>query len=256
MNFIISYGLRVFCGLLFLLSLTSCVAVSKHTPHEKAMLHYRLGTNALANKNLPKAFKELLRAESLEKTNIKILDALGLAWRMRGELTKSEEYYTKAMRYNPSSSTHNNYGSLLLQMKRAQDAELQFRLSLNDPRYEKADIAAINLGDALLMQRRWQDALRSYKQAKLLNSQQNISDLKKANVYFLMRDYKQAQYMYQQLLNKHPDSRPVMANMLILLEIINKFSDASQLLMTFLDATHNQNDRVWAEQQLLRLLRK
>ncbi|MDX8378150.1 MAG: hypothetical protein R8L53_09030 [Mariprofundales bacterium] len=256
MKFIFAYSMHMLCGLFFLSSLTSCVAVSKHTPHEKAMLHYRLGTNALANKNLPKAFKELLRAESLEKNNIKILDALGLAWRMRGELTKSEEYYAKAMRYNPSSATHNNYGSLLLQMQRAQDAELQFRLALNDPRYEKADIAAINLGDSLVMQQRWQDALRSYKQAKLLNPKQNISDLKKAKVYFLMRNYKQARYMYLQLLNRQPDSQPVMAEMLILLEKTHQFDEASQLLMTFLDSTNHQNDRVWAEQQLLRFLRK
>jgi len=210
--------------------------------------HYRLGLDALNKNNLPKAFDELLHAEQLDPMRADVLDALGYAWQLRGDLKKSQAYYERAMSNHPSSRTYNNYGTLLLAMNKPKQAEIKFRQALNDPRYNHPDFAYINLGDALLMQHKFDDAIAAYRQARLLNPQQELSRLKEAAAYIQFKRPLFAKAMYETILRDSPGNRAALEGLLPLLTAKNEREEARKQLHVFIKKTSEPLDRAWAEE--------
>jgi len=241
-----------------LLLLAACQATAKHDPEQRAKLaklHYQIGLNALQHNQLPKAFDELMQSNELQPNQPEVLDALAYAWRLRGDLKKAERYYRKSLRVSPRSPTHNNYGSLLLQMERYKEAETQFRKALDDPRYPKPEIAYINLGDALLEQGRFTDAIAAYRQASLLNRKQLISQLREAEAYVRYNRPHYAQALYETMLRKYPQNRAIMQGLLALLKKQGDVAGARRQLAAFRDHAEDPLNRAWAVDELERLNR-
>jgi type IV pilus biogenesis/stability protein PilW len=212
--------------------------------------HYRLGLDALEKNNLPKAFDELLHAEQLNAKRADVLDALGYAWRLRGNLEKSHEYYRRALAIDPAARTWNNYGTLLLAMDKPKEAESAFKKALDDPRYPRPDFAYINLGDALLMQDRLNDAIAAYRQARMLNPLQETSRLKEAAAY---REHDRpafAKAMYETILRDSPANRQALEGLLSLLQEQRDNNEARRQLRQFIKLTPEPMDRAWAEETL------
>ncbi|OIO70448.1 MAG: hypothetical protein COW19_00230 [Zetaproteobacteria bacterium CG12_big_fil_rev_8_21_14_0_65_55_1124] len=244
-----------FATLLSLALLLSACA-SNTAPHKEDAIakqvesHYRLGLDALEKNNLPKAFDELLHAEQLDPKRADVLDALGYAWRLRGNLEKSHVYYNRALAIDPAARTWNNYGALLLTMHKPKEAETAFRKALDDPRYPRPDFAYINLGDALLMQDRFNDAIAAYRQARMLNPSQEASRLKEAAAY---REYDRpafAKAMYETILRDSPANRQALEGLLSLLEGQRDTGEAQRQLQQFIKLTPEPMDRAWAEETL------
>lgn len=241
-----------------MLLLTACQTDAKHDPEKRdklAKLHYQIGLNALQHNQLPKAFDELMQSNELQPNQPEVLDALAYAWRLRGDLKKAELYYKKSLRASSRSATHNNYGSLLLQMKRYKDAEAQFRKALDDPRYPNPHIAYINLGDALIEQGQFNEAIAAYRQASLLHPKQIVSQLREAEAYVRYNRPHYAQALYETMLRKFPQSRPVMQGLLVLLEKQGDIAEARRKLATFRDHAKDPLNRAWAVDELERLSR-
>ncbi|MDQ6986428.1 MAG: tetratricopeptide repeat protein [Mariprofundaceae bacterium] len=212
--------------------------------------HYRLGLDALNKNNLPKAFKELLYAESLDPKRSEVLDALGYAWQLRGDLNKSLTYYKRAIANQPTARTYNNYGTLLLAMNKAEKAEAAFRKALDDPRYNRPDYAYINLGDALLMQDKFNDAIAAFRQARLLNPYQELSRLKEAAAYQQYKRPAFAKAMYETILRDSPGNRPALESLLPLLKAEHKTAEARRQLQTFIKRSSEPLDQAWATETL------
>jgi len=212
--------------------------------------HYRLGLDALEKNNLPKAFEELLHAEKLGPRRADVLDALGYAWRVRGDLNKSYEYYNRALAIDPAARTWNNYGALLLAMKKPKEAETAFRKALEDPRYERPDYAYINLGDALLMQDRLDDAIGAYRQARQLNPRQETSRLREAAAYSSHGRPAFAKAMYETILRDRPANRQALQGLIPLLQNQSETAEARRQLQHFIKVTPEPLDRAWAEETL------
>lgn len=212
--------------------------------------HYELGLDALNKNNLPKAFEELLHANKLDPKRADVLDALGYAWRLRGNLKKSEEYYKRALAVHPAPRTHNNYGALLLAMDRPKEAEIEFRKALDDPSYNHPDFAEINLGDALLAQNRFKEAIAAYRQARLLNPYQEVSRLKEAAAYLKNGQPDFAQAMYETILRDSPGNRPAMEGLVALLRSRHRIEQARQQLRSFIRVSREPMDKAWAQQTL------
>jgi len=234
--------------------LAGCQSAPMRTAPDKqaksAELHFRLGIDALSKNNMPKAFDELLRAESLAPDRADILDALGIAWIKHGNLDKAEEYYARAMRQSPSASTYNNYGGLMLQQGHPQKAEKLFRKALEDPRYRNPDIAYINLGDALLAQGRFDEAIASYKQAGQLNPGQQLSRLKQARAYESTGRMHYAKALYEAILREHPDNLQAMQSLLAMLKKKGNLKEARARLQKFSQHSNNPDHVAWAKEQL------
>jgi len=212
--------------------------------------HYRLGIDALNKNNLPKAFDELLIAEKIDPKRVDVLDALGIAWRLRGDMQKSHAYYQRAIAIEPSSRIYNNYGILLLTMKKPKEAESAFRKALDDPRYNHPDFSYNNLGDALLMQDRLADAIAAYRQARLLNPQQEFSRLREAAAYAKHDRPAFAKAMYETILRDSPGNLQALQGLIPMLEEAGENAEAMRQLKTFSKVTSNPLDRAWAEERL------
>ena len=78
---------------------------------------------------------------------------------------------------------HNNYGGLLLELKRFDEAKVQLEKALEDPRYRNQYKAHINLGDALLGLKQYDEAIIAYRNADRFGSRQILSRIKEARAY-------------------------------------------------------------------------
>lgn len=237
------------------MTLSACQSsnISPETMERRAESHYQLGLSALQTSNLPRAFDELMQAQELAPKRPEILDALGLAWRIHGNLKRSEEFYLKAVKLDPPSETYINYGSLLLQLKRPEEAEIFFRKALDDPRYRNPDLAYLNLGDALFQQGKDIEAIAAYRQAAVLNPREGLPQLREAGVYIRQGREQYALAIYEVVLQKNPGSRDAMQGMINLLPTASDPVAIMDQLRTFRDKTSNPLDRAWADEQLREL---
>jgi type IV pilus biogenesis/stability protein PilW len=237
---------------------TACQSTGIDSPEAKARraeLRYQLGIDALYKGNLPKAFDELFEAERLAPKRPDILGAIGYAYQLRGDLKKANRYYLRAMRYNPSSSTYNNYGILLLLMDKPRQAEKYLRKALDNPRYNNQDIAFINLGDALLLQDRFNEAIEAYRRARAINPSQQLSRIKEAKAHMRYKRYAYARAMYITVLGEDPDNRQAIEGLLLVLRKTDEPTEARRQLARFIETTKNPKDKAWAEAKLAGLSR-
>ncbi len=244
--------------LLFItITLSACSNMSSPASSEhqtrRVDIHYQLGIDALNKGNLPKAFEELLRAESMDSARSDVLDALAYAWQLRGDLDKSNEYYQKSLQYQPSSATYNNYGGLMLQMNKPKIAEKYFRKALDNPRYRHPDIAYINLGDALLLQKRFNEAIAAYRQARILNPVQETSRIREARAYMRYGRIIYAKALYETILRDKPGNRQALEGLLTLLHNEGNVPEARKQLERFHQLTPDLLDKAWAEEEIKRL---
>ncbi len=232
---------------------------SSKADHEKelkrAKLHYQIGLDALHRNQLPKAFTELMRAEEIDPKQPEVLDALAYAWRLRGNLEKSESYYKRAIRSGAGSATYNNYGNLLLEMNRFADAKRQLEKAIEDPRYRNQFKAYINLGDALLGLKKFDDAIKAYRQASIFNPKQTLSRIKEAQAYVSYSRLNYAQALYETILREQPGNRAAMEGLLEVLRLRKDFPAARAQLRMFRERSVSELDRAWAADELERLSR-
>jgi len=232
---------------------TTTHSASPQLQAKRVNAHYQLGIDALNKRNMPKAFAELLRAESMNPNRSDVLGALGYAWQLRGNLDKANAYYRRAIKYNPSPATYNNYGGLMLKMNKPKDAEKYFRKALNNPRYRHPDIAYINLGDSLLFQDRFNEAIAAYRQARVLNRFQETSRIREARAYVRYKRFIYAKALYETILRDHPGNRQALEELLHLLRKEGNISEVRKQLEHFHKLTSDPLNKAWAEEEIKRL---
>lgn len=237
-----------------MLALTGCQSTGKTSSLEdrqkSAQLHYQIGIDALNKGQLPKAFDELLKSEKLDHSQPNTLDALGYAWRVQGDLHKAEEYYKRAIKLSPKAATYNNYGSLLVQMKKFQEAEVQLNQALNDPRYPNQDLAFLNLGDALIGQEKLDEAVIAYQNAKRFNNYLILADVRIAQAYIQMGRDNYGWAILEKLLELYPADRSLVNTYITMADNKHDRSSAIRALKAFLRANSNPLDQAWATDEL------
>lgn len=250
--------LRLSILLLLTIAVSGCVTESKQMDTQKrqnlADIHYQLGIDALGKEGmLPKAFKELMRSDELRPNQPNVLDALAYAWLLRGDLKKSEQFYKKALHHGGTAATHNNYANLLNRMQRYPEAEREARKALDDPRYPNQDLAYINLGNALLGQQRIDEAINSYRSAKMFAPNSLLVETKLAQALALQGDQTQAAHHYRAILARDPDSRPAAEGLLKIYRQQQAWPAARALLRDVIDRSTIVENRSWATEELRRL---
>ncbi len=246
--------IRLGLGLAFLV-LSACAG--KHEDPaltvKRAEIHFRLGVDAVTRGNLPKAFDELLTAEKLDPSRADIKAMIGYAWMVRGELDKADAWFARAIRHHPDSSVWTNYGVLMLRMNRPKKAEEYFRKALDDPRYPHPDIAWTDLGDALLMQDRFNEAIAAWRQARRLNPRNETPRLKEAQAYLRYDRPAYARALYETILREKPGYRPALEALIALLRKEGALAEVRARLETFRKRTSNPLDKAWATDELRRM---
>ncbi len=233
------------------LLLANCGGSSKHdhasTQLKQGHVHYEMGVDALRKGNIPIAFRELLKAQAFQPDDAETTAALALAWRYRGNLKQSRLLYQQALAHQATPAMHNNYGSLLMQMGALQEAEKQFRLALDDPRYNHQDLAFINLGDLLASQGKYDQAITTYRQASLINPKQSISRLREAKAFADSGRTPYAEALLLTLLRQQPDNRAALDAVLPLLKQRHARQKAQSLLQRYVQPLKdNAGAQQWA----------
>jgi len=241
-----------------LMALSACATATRIDDPDKqaklANIHYRLGVDALGKQGmLPKAFNELMKSDDILPDQPAVLDALAYAWLLRGDMKKSETYYLRAIRHDAGAATFNNYANLLNRLKRYPEAETAARKALDDPRYPNQDLAFINLGDALLGQRKFEAAIESYHQAQVFNSGSTIVDLKLARAYAMHGKLREARALYEILIRKQLDNRSTVEGLVNVMNQQHDNAAARQVLDRFSQHASSPMDKAWALNELDRL---
>ncbi len=240
----------LFICLTLLLSACSSSQYEPEKQLELAKIHYQMGIDALNKGMLPKAFVELMESDKLQPGQPDVEDALAYAWRLRGNLDKSEYYYKKALAHGSRASTQNNYASLLIQMKKYKKAETLLRKALKDPRYPNQDMLFLNLGDALLGQGLFDDAIAAYRKAKLFRPSDLRAQMKEADAYVQFNRLNYARALYETILRKNKGMRAIAEGLLDVLKKQNDLPAARKMLKTFHQHAASDLDKAWANDEL------
>jgi Tfp pilus assembly protein PilF len=250
-------NIRTVLIILTALSLSACASTSNIDHPDKqsrlADIHYRLGIDALGKQGmLPKAFHELIKSDEILPDQPGVLDALAYAWLLRGDMKKAESYYLRAIRLHAGAATYNNYANLLNRMKRFQEAEKAARQALDDPRYPNQDLAFINLGDALLGQKKFEPAIAAYQSATVFNPNNGIIKLRMAHAYNKHGKLREARLLYETFLIKQQDSRAAVEGLLSVLDQQQDSRAAASVLHQFSQHASAVLDKAWAQNELER----
>ena len=240
------------------LTLSACQssAIQKQNEDDvtkRASLHYSLGIDALHKGFIPKAFEELMLADSIDPKNAETLDAIAYSWRLRGNNKEAKKYYQRAIRYNPAPATHNNYGSLLVEMGEYKEAVKQLKLALDDPRYNKQDLAFTNLGDAFVGLQDYENAIAAYRKAQLIAPRWTYPKQREAATYVIMKRPNYAQALYETILRSEPNNQQVLQGLLLLLRDKGEKNSIKTHLQTFIKHTTNPLQKAWAKDELAQL---
>ncbi|MCF6208051.1 MAG: tetratricopeptide repeat protein [Ghiorsea sp.] len=222
---------------------------------KRASLHYSLGIDALHKGFIPKAFEELMLADSIEPKNSATLDAIAYSWRLRGNNKEAKKYYQQAIRYDPSPATRNNYGSLLVEIGEYKQAIKQLNLALDDPRYNKQELAFTNLGDALAGLKDYEAAIAAYRKAQLISPRWTLPKLREAVAYVAMNRPNYAQALFETILRSEQENQQDLQGLITLLRDKGEKSTIRSHLQTFIKHTTNPLQKAWAKDELAQLER-
>ena len=118
---------------------------------QASALNVQLALGYLEREQLGVAQEKLDKAIEQDPKNVDAYTTFAYLKRKVNELDQAVEYYHQALDLKPSDpNIHNNYGGLLCQMGRYDDALDEIRKAYEDPFYESPYLAYANAGTCLL----------------------------------------------------------------------------------------------------------
>jgi len=219
-----------------------------------AEIHLQLGVDALHKGMLPRAFDELLTARKLAPRNPRVLDALALAWRMRGDAAKAEKLYRQALGLGGGAPVHVNYANLLNALGRYPEAEREARKALEDPRYPNVHLALVNLGDALLGQKRYTEAMDAYRKAAAFAPAVPTPRLHEADALAKMGKRHFAVALLVRTGRRFIGARAVLGQVVDKRVALGARAEARTLLAAFIERAKDRLDRAWAKDKMLEIV--
>jgi len=114
---------------------------------QKAIIHFRLGSEYLQRGDPTSALREFLEAEKFDPQEASIQFALGSALNAKGRFQEGLQYYRKALEIDPKfTETHNAMGSTYLELGQWDNAIKEFETTLKDLLYLTPFFVENNLG--------------------------------------------------------------------------------------------------------------
>jgi type IV pilus assembly protein PilF len=141
-----------------LLFIIACV-----TPQREARSETRtkLGTAYISEGNPTDAIMALEEATKLNPRNAAAWEKLGIAYYAKGATIKAEHAFQKAIKLAPEKAEiRNNYGLMLLNEKRIDEAIEHFNVALADLTYRNTAIVLNNLGQAYYQKKEYDSSIQ------------------------------------------------------------------------------------------------
>jgi type IV pilus biogenesis/stability protein PilW len=128
--------------------LAGCAGPSAERKKE-ADARMRMGITYIEQRNLPMAMRELTKASELDPGNPEVEMGLGLAYQARGDLSKAEEHFRRAIDKKPDyADARNNLGIVLAERKEYDAAIREFEAAAANVMYQTPERAYFNVGEA------------------------------------------------------------------------------------------------------------
>jgi len=154
---------------LFAAILAGCAGPSADRKKE-ADARMRMGVTYLDQRNLPMAMRELAKASELDPGNPEVEMALGLAYKARGDPSKAEEHFRRAIDKKPDyADARNNLGIVLAGRKAWDEAIREFEAAAANVMYTTPERAYFNLGEAYRVKGDPANAEGAYRRALRAN---------------------------------------------------------------------------------------
>jgi type IV pilus assembly protein PilF len=180
--------------------------VSEPDLKQASALNVQLAIGYIEREQLGIAQEKLDKAIEQDPKNIDAYTTMAYLKRKVNELDVAEDYYLKALDIKSTSpNLHNNYGGLLCQMGRYDDALKEIRLAYEDPFYESPYLAYANAGTCLLDKGDYKEAEKMLRKA--LREQPNYAGalLSMAEIGVMTEKYMMARAYIQRY---HAVARP------------------------------------------------
>lgn len=140
-----------------------CVTADRQ---QAAQARTNLGTAYLREGNAPAALEVLSEAVKKDPRNWEAWDRLGLAYWAQGDFDSSEKAFARSVKLVPGKAeVNNNYGLMLMAQGRNAEAIERFQAARKDLMYRRPALVLNNLGHALYLEGRYDDALEVLDQA-------------------------------------------------------------------------------------------
>jgi type IV pilus assembly protein PilF len=140
--------------------------VSEPDLQQASALNVQLAIGYIDRDQLGIAQDKLDKAIEQDPKNIDAYTTMAYLKRKVKELEQAEKYYLEALDIKSTNpNIHNNYGGLLCQMGRYDDALKEIRLAYEDPFYETPYLAYANAGTCLLDKGEYKEAEKMLRKA-------------------------------------------------------------------------------------------
>ena len=140
--------------------------VSEPDLQQASALNVQLAIGYIDREQLGIAQEKLDKAIEQDPKSIDAYTTMAYLKRKVNELEQAEKYYLEALDIKSTDpNIHNNYGGLLCQMGRYDDALKEIRLAYEDPFYETPYLAYANAGTCLLDKGEYKEAEKMLRKA-------------------------------------------------------------------------------------------
>jgi type IV pilus assembly protein PilF len=149
------------------------------------------------------ARRHIARALELNPRSPEAHNAMALLYKYEGDDKRAEDHYRRAIRFDRNFSVaRNNYGVLLMQQRRFNEALTQFSTAADDPSYDRRAIAFENKGRALVSLDRLDDALDAFNTSLRLDSRAPEPLLEVAWIHFRRDQVRVADNLYRRYVER------------------------------------------------------
>lgn len=149
--------------------------VSEPDLEQASALNVQLALGYIERQQLSVAQQKLEKAIEQDSDNVDAYTTMAYMKRIINEFDEAEDYYLKALDIDSSDpNIHNNYGGLLCQMGRYDDALDEIKLAYENPFYESPYLAFTNAGTCLLKKGDYRQAEQMLRKA--LRDQPKFAD--------------------------------------------------------------------------------
>jgi Tfp pilus assembly protein PilF len=195
---------RLVLAALLVLPLTGC-GISQEAK-KQAKVHYDLGLTYLRDDNGTMALKEFLVAADANPDDADIQAALGQSYQLKKAFPEAEKHYLKALKLRPGNPTiENNLGALYLDMKRWNDAIRYFKEAADNLLFTHPEIALTGMGFAHFQKGEYLQAVNLYKKALAIAPRYPLGHLRLGEAYFALDNTELAIEEYRKALSLAPD---------------------------------------------------
>ncbi len=183
------WGFYLFGFLLF-----SCTSVQEKDERlQSANAHIELAISYLSQDDSSAALEQLEKSRAITADNSELDHAYAIYYQKIGDRDKAEVFFKAALEKEPNNPRfNNNYGVLLSEMGRYDDAYKSFEIAYINKEYIQRSSAYENYGDAAQLNLDYGRAIKAYQEALALDPDWFILRVKLAKSHYNNADFTQS----------------------------------------------------------------